>query len=258
MLRVNAIRIRATYELGMLYGGLLVFALMCLAWSLPSVLLYYALPRRVGERLGQYVIMMGFRGYLATARAAGVLKYDLSALDDLRDERSLVITTNHPSLIDIVLIASRLPRAACIMKAGLLNNPLFGMGARLAGYIRNDSSWSMIRRSVTSVQAGSQLLIFPEGTRTDTPPLSPFKEGFGMIAQRAHAPVQTVFIESNSPFLGKGWPLLGKPAFPLEYRVRLGRRFSADGDTRDFVRELERYYRQELHAPRGDSPEPRA
>jgi 1-acyl-sn-glycerol-3-phosphate acyltransferase len=250
ILRVSVNRIRTVYEVAVLYAGLLCFALMGLVWSLPAAVLHYALPSRAGERLGQYVIMAGFRAFLAVVRAAGAIRYDLSALDALRDERALVITTNHPSLIDIVLIASRLPRTVCIMKADLLNNPLLGMGARLAGYISNDSPWSMIRRSVTSVQSGSQLLIFPEGTRTETPPLSPFKEGFGMIAQRAGAPVQTLFIETNSPFLGKGWPLLKRPAFPLEYRVRLGRRFEVNAGTKDFVHELERYYGQELRAAR--------
>lgn len=251
ILRVNTTRIRTLYELGALYGGLLGFAVMCLAWSVPAALLYFTLPKALGERLGQVVIMLGFRGYLAVARAGGVLRCDLSPLDALREERALIITTNHPSLIDIVLIASRLPRAVCIMKAELLNNPLLGMGARLAGYIRNDAAWSMIRQSVDSVRSGSQLLIFPEGTRTETPPLSPFKEGFGMIAHRAGVPVQTVFIETSSPFLGKGWPLLKRPEFPLEYRVRLGRRFEASGDTRDFVRQLERYYSQQLSQARG-------
>jgi 1-acyl-sn-glycerol-3-phosphate acyltransferase len=249
-LRVNAVRVRAGFDLGMLYGGLLAFALMCLAWSAPAALLYIALPRRLGERLGQYVIMLGFRGYLAAASAAGVLKCDLAALDALRDERALIIATNHPSLLDILLIASRLPRTVCIMKAELLNNPLLGMGARLAGYIRNDSSWTMIRQSVDSLHTGSQLLIFPEGTRTGALPVNAFKEGFGMIARKAEVPVQAVFIETTSPFLGKGWPLLKKPDFPLQYRVRLGRRFQAGENTRSFVKELERYYAQELASAR--------
>jgi 1-acyl-sn-glycerol-3-phosphate acyltransferase len=247
MLRVNVIRLRTLYELGALYGGLLCFALMGLVWSIPAGVLYIILPRALGERVGRRVIMLAFRTYLAALRAAGVLRYDLAALDALRDEGALIITTNHPSLIDIVLIASRLPRTVCIMKAGLLNNPLLGLGARLAGYIRNDPSWSMIHKSIASVRAGSQLLVFPEGTRTDTLPVSPFKEGFAIVAQKAHAPVQTVFIETNnSAFLGKGWPLLRKPDFPLEYRVRLGRRFEAGEDVRCFVRELESYYAAEL------------
>ena len=75
-----------------------------------------------------------------------------------------------------------------------------------------------------------------------------FKGGFALIAKKSGAPVQTVFIDSNSPFLGKGWPLLRKPQFPLVYRARLGRRFRAEGDTHAFVRTLHVYYRQELGA----------
>lgn len=251
MFRLSAARVRYAYAGAMTYLGLLLFALMGLAWSLPAAFLYYTLPRRIGEPLGQYVIMGGFRGFLAVVRVIGVVHCDLSALDALRDERGLIITTNHPSLIDIVLIASRLPHTVCIMKAELLNNPLLGMGARLAGYIRNDSSWNMIRRSVASVESGSQLLIFPEGTRTEpeTWPLSSFKEGFGMIAQRAGAPVQTVFIETNCRFLGKRWPLLKVPPRPVTYHARLGQRFVVDAETEDFAAELERYYAGELHAP---------
>jgi len=58
--------------------------------------------------------------------------------------------------------------------------------------------------------------------------------------------VQTVFIESNSPFLGKGWPLFRRPAFPLVYRVRLGRRMTVSGDIHGFVDELHAYFQQEL------------
>ena len=52
-----------------------------------------------------------------------------------------------------------------------------------------------------------------------------FKGGFALIAKRAGVPIQTVFIETDNPFLSKGWPLLKKPTFPLVYRVRLGQAF---------------------------------
>jgi hypothetical protein len=73
-----------------------------------------------------------------------------------------------------------------------------------------------------------------------------FKGGFALIAKVARAPIQTVFIETDSPFLGKGWPLLKKPRFPLVYRARLGKRFTVEGDLKVFMRQLEEYYRQEL------------
>jgi len=57
-----------------------------------------------------------------------------------------------------------------------------------------------------------------------------------------------VFIEADSPFLGKGWPLLRRPALPVRYRVRLGRRFDPPRDLHAFMRELEQYCAREMQA----------
>jgi 1-acyl-sn-glycerol-3-phosphate acyltransferase len=237
--------LKFSYEYFVLYGGLLFFVLICLAWSLPASLLRHLMPQRIAVRVGQYAIMYGFRLYLFVVRMSGLVKCDLAALDKLRGE-PLIIATNHPALIDVVLIGSRLPRMVCVLKADLLDNPMLGGGAKMAGYIRNDSTGNLIRRAATATREGSQLLIFPEGTRTVTHPVNTFKGGFGLVAQKAGVPVQAVFIETNSPFLGKGWPLLKKPEFPLEYRVRIGERFMVTGDVKTFVANLESYYRKEL------------
>ncbi len=242
----------APYEYFVLYGGLVLFAVMCLAWSVPAAILRHLVPERTGERISQYAIMLVFRTYIAALRMSGLVKCDLSELDALRGQDGIIIATNHPSLIDVVLIASRLPRVVCILKAELLDNPLLGGGARMAGYIRNDSAGKLIRRSVAAVHAGNQLLIFPEGTRTDSPPVNEFKDGFGLIARKGAVPIQTVFIETNSPFLGKYWPLLKRPEFPLTYRVYLGRRFEISGDVKPFVDELEQYYRRQLSQARAE------
>ena len=123
-------QLKSLYEYFVLYGGLLFFALLCLAWSLPAGILRHLMPRRTGERVGQYAIMVAFRIYLFVVRASGLVKCDLSALDALRGE-PLIITTNHPALIDVVLIGSRLPRMVCVLKANLLDNPMLGGGARM-------------------------------------------------------------------------------------------------------------------------------
>jgi 1-acyl-sn-glycerol-3-phosphate acyltransferase len=238
---------KSLYEYLVLYGGLLFFVLVCLAWSLPASVLRHLMPQRIGMRVGQYAIMLGFRTYLFVVRASGLVKCDLTALDALRGE-PLIITTNHPALIDVVLIGSRLPRMVCVLKAALLDNPMLGGGASMAGYIRNDSTGNLIRRAAAATKEGNQLLIFPEGTRTVQEPINPFKGGFGLVAQKSGVPVQTVFLEASSPFLGKNWPLLKKPQFPLVYRARLGERFEVKGDVKNFVADLEAYYRREMSA----------
>ena len=240
-------QLKSLYEYFVLYGGLLFFGLLCLLWSLPAGVIRHLLPRRIGERIGQYAIMLAFRLYLFVVRASGLVKCDLTALDALRGV-PLIITTNHPALIDVVLIGSRLPRMVCVLKANLLDNPLLGGGASMAGYIRNDSTGNLIRRAAIATREGSQLLIFPEGTRTVQDPINPFKGGFGIVARKSGVPIQTAFIEASSPFLGKHWPWLKKPEFPLVYRVRLGERFEARGDVKKFVADLEDYYRREMLA----------
>lgn len=251
--------LRFPYECLVLYGGLLLFAVAFFAWSAVATLLYLIVPRGFGTRLGQYVVMLMFSAYLAVLKASGLCKFDLGALDALRDEGPLIIAPNHPSLIDAVLVVSRLPRVICIMKAEIQDNLILGGGARLAAYIRDDSSFSMIRSAVACLRAGNQLLMFPEGTRTRKKNRYRFKGGYALIAKRAGVPVQTVFIETNSPFLGKGWPLYRKPAFPLIYRVRLGQRFAVDGEVKSAVAEMERYHREAMASPiRAESGSPRA
>jgi 1-acyl-sn-glycerol-3-phosphate acyltransferase len=148
-----------------------------------------------------------------------------------------------------VLVISRLPQVVCITKPSIWNNLFLCGAASLAGFIPSGSKLKLVKGAARQLRAGRHLLVFPEGTRTPRGPIGDFKPGFAFMAMNAAAPVQTVFIESNSRFLGKGWPFFKKPEFPLIYRVRLGRRFCVGDDRHAFVRELERYYRHELAAP---------
>lgn len=239
--------LRAVFDAARFYAVLSGFGMMSLAWSLPAALLLPLVPRTLRPRVGQFGIMAGFRAYLWIMRVTGVGRFDLSALDTLADQDALVIVANHRSLIDAVLIISRLPRVVCIAKASLWDSAFLGGGIRMAGYIRNDAALRLIRGAAAALRGGEQhLLIFPEGTRAAGEELESFKPGFAVIARAAGVPVQTVLLESNSPYLRKGWGFFRRPPLPTVFRARLGRRFDASGDTDTFVRELENYFRNEL------------
>lgn len=238
------------FEYAVFYLGLIWFGVICLCWTLIAVILHPLLPHNIGLKIGRLGIMGGFRLFLKTLELSGRFRFDLAELDALRDEQSLIIAPNHPSLWDAVLVASRLPDVACVMKAEIIGNIFLGAGARLARYIRNESLRQMIVLAVTDLQRGSHVLLFPEGTRTVHPPIGPLKGGIAVIAQRAGAPVQTVFIETDSPFLTKGWPVYKLPPLPMAYRVRLGKRFEAPASSAAFMTELEQYFLQEMKPAR--------
>ena len=221
---------------------LLLLGLASLLWNAVAWLLYPLLPRATGRRMGRAVIAAGYRVFWALARLAGMVRLHADALDTLRNEPGLIVAANHPSMLDAMLLVARLPRSACIMKASLMRNPFLAPGARLARYIRNDSPRGLVRLAVDDLQQGGQLVMFPEGTRTTVPPVNRFQGGITLIARRAGAPIQTVFIDTSSPYLGKGWPLWRLPPLPVVFSVRLGQRFEPGEDAAVQLRMLETYF----------------
>jgi 1-acyl-sn-glycerol-3-phosphate acyltransferase len=227
---------------------LVMLGLMSALWNLLALLLYPVLPRSAGLRVGRAGIAFGYRIFWAAARASGLLRMeDAHALRALADERGLVIVANHPSLLDALMLVAQLPRSFCVMKASLMRNPFLGPGALLARYIRNDGPRAMVRQAVDDLRAGGQLVMFPEGTRTTSASLNAFQGGFALIARRANAPVQTVFIDTTSPYLGKGWPIWRLPPLPVEFSLRIGRRFEPGPDVDAWVAEIERYMAANVH-----------
>lgn len=240
--------LRRVSEYCRLYAGLSYLGLICLLWGVPAIVLHPLLPSRLGHWLGRRAAMLGFQSYLIFLRAIGACRFDLSELDTLRTEnRGLILAPNHPSLLDAVMIISKFPNVTCIMKSRLMDNVFLGGGARLARYIRNDPPLSMVRQAVKALEGGSFLLLFPEGTRTVSPPLNTFKPSIGLLAKHAQVPVQTLLIETDTAFLSKGWPLFKRPRMPMTYRIRLGKRFAAPlHDVKGFTAEIETYLRDAI------------
>jgi 1-acyl-sn-glycerol-3-phosphate acyltransferase len=246
------------YEYIAMILGLGSLAVLCLLW-LPCALLFHAvLPGRLSQPFGRWMISAAFRFYLQILTVFCACRFDLSEIDRLRDEGPLIVAANHPSLLDVVMIISRLPNAVCIMKASLMDNILFGAAARLARYIRNDAALDMIIGSRHELDQGAHLVIFPEGSRTLDFPIGPCTSSVGLISNRSKVAVQTLLIEFSMPYLGKAWPLFRRPELPLTCRVRLGRRFPPPTNLKSFTAELQTYFRGELGHDQPLAPAPAA
>lgn len=249
------VRRPALHETVRLYLGYLLLAVICLAISLLALPMSVMLPRALRRRLGRELIATSARSFLRILALMGLCRFNLADLDALRDAPPMVIAPNHPCLLDAVMILSALPGATCIMKADIVNSLFFGAAARVAGYIRNTPLRTMVQSAITDLHQGSHVLLFPEGTRTVRFPIGSLQGTTGLVAKHAGVPVQTVFIETDSGFLGKGWSLLWTPRMPITYRVRLGKRFDPPSHTAQFVDELEQYFQSELaHAQLPDFP----
>lgn len=248
---------KAAWAYAIVTIGVVLLAAICLSQAVLSLPLYLILPTHVGRRVGRWANMAWFRIFLATMEALGAWRLDLRALDGLRSAGPLIIAPNHPCLLDAVLLVSRLPNAVCVMKGALLRNFLLGPASRLARYVPNDSLLRLVTSASEELRLGGQLLLFPEGTRSSADPIGPFTDAVGALSRRSGVPVQAVIIEADDRrFLGKGWTPAARPSLPLNYRIRLGRRFDPPKDVRAFTVELERYFARELAARTATADEP--
>ena len=206
--------------------GLGTLALLCLPWVPFAMLIsLLPLPGQLQRRIGRGMIFLGMRFYVWVLQALCFVRLDVSALKALQRERSLVIIANHPSLMDAVLFMAYLPNTVCVMKAALQGNILFGAATRLAHYVSNASPLHMIRQASNELQRGAHLVIFPESTRTTTPPVNrPCSPACALMAQRANTPLQEIFINMSTPYLGKHWPLFKPPILPLRITLHTGQR----------------------------------
>jgi 1-acyl-sn-glycerol-3-phosphate acyltransferase len=235
------------------YALLAILAALILGWTLLALILLAPLPERWRRATARYTMMAGFRLFARMLTASGAYDLDLDAIDTLRGGPPVILAPNHPTSIDAILLLSRHPDLACILKPELMRNFFFGAGARLAGFIRSDPPRRMIREAVAELRRGGLVLLFPEGTRTTRAPVNPLTGSAGVIARHAQVPVQVAFIETDSPYLGKGWPIFRVPRLPIRYRVRLGRQLEAAEDAADCTLALERELTRELAgAPQND------
>jgi 1-acyl-sn-glycerol-3-phosphate acyltransferase len=130
---------------------------------------------------------------------------------ELIPERPCIFMANHVSNLDPPILLPLLPfRTAFFIKRSLLKIPVVGYGMRLAGFIPVDRD-GRLESARESVQAAGKVLAsgvnvstFPEGTRSRTGRLLPFKKGAFYLAMESGAPVIPVSIWGSEQMMTKG------------------------------------------------------
>lgn len=216
--------------------------------SLPLALVLLALPAPIRIPTGRRLIAGTLAVYLAFLKTFCAVRIDASGLQALQASRPLIVVANHPSLLDAVVLLSMLPHAACVMKGSLKRNLFVGPMTRLSGYLDNRDPMALVRRACKELEGGAQILLFPEGTRTRCAPINAFGEAAALISSRSGVAVQTLLIEFDKPYLGKGWSLFKRPSLPLRITVKPGERFDPPESRLALTGKLESYYRGVLKA----------
>lgn len=127
--------------------------------------------------------------------AAGVEVDVIDGVEHLWSHRPAVFLFNHSSKMD-AFVAMKLLREGFtgVAKADVKKVPLFGPIFMVAGVAFIDRSNSKeaieaLRPVVDKLRSGTSIVLSPEGTRSATPRMGPFKKGAFHIAMQAGVPI---------------------------------------------------------------------
>ena len=120
-----------------------------------------------------------------------------------------VFVCNHVSNIDPPALFLTLPRIAVILKKELSQIPLLGYVMKLGGFIYVDrqarnSRHEALSTGVATLRNGISLLIFPEGTRSRSGKMLPFRPGPFTMAIEAGAPIVPITVHGARELMPKG------------------------------------------------------
>jgi len=159
---------------------------------------------------------------------------NISGVNNIPNEGGVIFASNHQGALDILIHLAYLPRYfRFIAKSELFKIPFFGWYMSLAGYVPIEREVSAsAHRTIGSVsdvlRKGDCILIFPEGTRSKTGELGPFKRGSLMAAFSSGAAVVPVAISGSYRMMPKKSYLINivpisiKFGLPISFNKYLG------------------------------------
>ncbi|HVH27629.1 MAG TPA: lysophospholipid acyltransferase family protein [Vicinamibacterales bacterium] len=163
-------------------------------------------------------------GGVRLALALTGIRYHLAGTEHLPHGRAAVYCCNHQSNVDPPILYTALhPRLHILYKHEIDRIPVLARAFRMGGFIpidrrRKESAMRSIEAGARSLRSGNSFLIFPEGTRSRTEDMLPFKKGGFIMAIKAGAPVVPVAIQGGRAAMRKGSWIIR----PADVSIRVG------------------------------------
>ncbi|MBE3086136.1 MAG: 1-acyl-sn-glycerol-3-phosphate acyltransferase, partial [Bacteroidetes bacterium] len=167
-------------------------------------------------------------------------KVEVIGKENILHSKPQIFMANHQSDFDILIALAYIPgQFRWLVKKELFNIPIFGAAMRSAGYIEIDrqnreKALQSLDEAALRIREGKSIMTFPEGTRSRSGEIKPFKQGTFHLAIKSGVSIVPVSIIGSGQIMpkrslkissGKVKLVIGKPInvknYTLENRQEL-------------------------------------
>lgn len=213
--------------------------LFLLGWGPPLWLATRVHPRAI--RVLYAYSRWFYRFQMRVLTAAGAIRIPpIEGVERLRQGGPMVVVANHRTLLDVLILMGEIPDACCLVKpirrpAGDTERhampdfwkPFILWPFAMLGYVPMPADWNdraalkaTFDRCRETLAAGRPMVIFPEGTRSPTGDLLPFRDFPFRLALDAGVPVVPVFLHTQVRFMPQGRVTIDSPERCV-FRIRV-------------------------------------
>ncbi len=182
------------------------------------------------DRSGRIVHAIGAFWCRIILALAGV-RVTVRGGENLSGDNPKIFLSNHQGAFDIPVLQGYIPRQfRWVAKKSLFTIPVVGWTMTLAGYIgieRENSKKALksLLLAAQKIKSGTSVLVFPEGTRSTTGTLLPFKKGAFLLARKSGADIVPLAVEGTKNIMKKGSLMMA----PARTTLSIGKPFSTKG-----------------------------
>jgi 1-acyl-sn-glycerol-3-phosphate acyltransferase len=176
-----------------------------LAWTISVALL--ALPLLIWRRSTVGAIRFWVRGVQTLARVITGITFRSEGRENI-PHGPCIVAAQHQSSFETYAMFLEFARPVFVLKRELIYIPVIGWYMQRAGLVHIDrgagakAMRKMMREAQAALDAGHQVIIFPEGTRVKPGASVPYKPGIAALATYCDAPVIPMALNSGY-FWGK-------------------------------------------------------
>ncbi len=146
--------------------------------------------------------------------AKGILKVagvtvTVHGAEKLNPQQPYIYISNHQSAFDILAHVVSIPGTMrFIAKQELFRIPVFAQGMRTVGMIpidrgNSEKARESLNKAIAILKNGVSVIIYPEGTRSQTGQIKPFKKGGFILALKSGLPIVPTVISGSVNILKK-------------------------------------------------------